>query len=253
MAACAFWRNHFNHFCLVRLLYCLQFLTVVFRLWFCVLFLLVDWLQFSLLITLFPLGLRPPVYPLFLLASSSALPGWQGGCLHFRKTNQTSWQLATSWLWSLSLFRHNSFHCACGSGFLRAGCFRPHKPYFYRPASWIGKTCRIDFILRAILADWLRVWPAGSLNLAGSAGFSASRIYREDPAGLASQAALPLSRRPKPWYMRTHLRHFKPGHHWIFDPVLFCGSGFPAFCSGWLPIAFWPPACPGWTAGLTYG
>ena len=46
----------------------------------------------------------------------------------------------------------------------------------------------------------------------------------------------------------------KPGGRWISDPLLFLRIGF----SGFLPrlIAdglFWSSACPGWTAGLTYG
>lgn len=49
-----------------------------------------------------------------------------------------------------------------------------------------------------ILADLLLAWPADPSDLGGSAGFSASRIYREDPAGFVNQAGLPLSRRPKP-------------------------------------------------------
>ena len=125
------------------------------------------------------------------------LPVGQGGCLHFRKTNQTSWQLPYP-----------------GSGpFPFSGTMAfivPLDPVFFEPdasartshpsaccfLNWKGMPDRLQFA--EILADLLLAWPADPSDLVGSAGFSASRIYRKDPAGFVNQAGLPLSRRPKP-------------------------------------------------------
>lgn len=180
------------------------------------------------------------------------LPVGQGGCLHFRKTNQTSWQLGISWLWSLSLFRHNDFHCACGSSFLRAGCFHPYKSYFYRPASWIGKACRIGFSLRKswLTCCWpgqliLRTWldlpafpPPGFTGRIQPASLTRPVCHYPEGQNLDACGLLPC--------------FLKPGSHWISDPLLYLRIGFSGFLLRLIADGlFWSSACPGWTVWLT--
>lgn len=154
------------------------------------------------------------------------LPVGQGGCLHFRKTNQTSWQLGISWLWSLSLFRHNDFHCACGSSFLRAGCFSPHKPSFSLllfdlerhagSASVCGQTwmtcCWPGQLILRTWVDLPAFPPPGFTGRIQPASLTRPVCHYPEGQNLDACGLLPC--------------FLKPGSHWISDPLLFVDRFF---------------------------